>query len=64
MAKVLDGKDNFLARMKDIDKDELMERANSILVLNQLDEVLVEVAKEKVATKLSCYVTKGLNNRL
>ncbi|KAK3432240.1 hypothetical protein EUGRSUZ_E03866 [Eucalyptus grandis] len=47
LARALEGKAKFLETMQDPEKDELMERAMSIILLNLSDEVLIEVAEEK-----------------
>jgi len=65
----LEGKAQLLETMRDAEKDELMEKAISIILLNLSDEVLLEVAKEEDAAALwaklqALYVKKGLNNHL
>ncbi|KAL6321549.1 hypothetical protein AAG906_021744 [Vitis piasezkii] len=55
--------------MSDEEKDELMEKAHSVILLCLGNEVLREVAKKDTTTKLwlrleSLYMTKSLTNRL
>ncbi|KAL3751810.1 hypothetical protein ACJRO7_012617 [Eucalyptus globulus] len=69
LAKALEGKAQLPETMRDAKKDELMEKAKSIILLNLSDEVLIEVAEEEDAAALwaklqALYVKKGLNNRL
>ncbi|KAK3433708.1 hypothetical protein EUGRSUZ_D01009 [Eucalyptus grandis] len=50
--KALDGEYESLIIMKAFERVELMERANSIILLNLSDEVLIEVAEKKDAVAL------------
>jgi len=47
LAKASDGENELPIIMKTSKRVELMERADSIILLNLSDEVLIEVAKEK-----------------
>ncbi|KAK3436973.1 hypothetical protein EUGRSUZ_C01549 [Eucalyptus grandis] len=47
LAKALDHEDELLTIMKVAKRIDLMERANSTILLNLLDEILIEVADEK-----------------
>lgn len=69
LVKALNGKDKLPNSLTDEQKDELMERAHSTILLSLGDEVLQEVADVTTAPSLwlrleSKYMTKSLTKRL
>ena len=69
LSKSLKGIEALPTTMYNEENDELMEKAHSTILLCLGNEVLHEVAKENMATKLwlkleSLYMTKSLTNRL
>ena len=69
LSKSLKGVEALPTTMYNEENDELMEKAHSTILLCLGNEVLREVAKENMATKLwlkleSLYMTKSLTNRL
>lgn len=52
LAKILKGKEKLLKIMKDAERDVLTRKARSIIMLNLLYEMLIEVAEEKDAATL------------
>ncbi|KAL5833031.1 hypothetical protein ACOSQ3_016705 [Xanthoceras sorbifolium] len=69
LAKALKRKDPLPESMSDKDKDEILEKAHSAILLSLRDEILREVSEEDTAAKLwlkleSLYMTKSLTNRL
>ncbi|PPR84446.1 hypothetical protein GOBAR_AA36262 [Gossypium barbadense] len=69
LLKALSGKDKLPSTLSEEQKDDMLERAHSAILLCLGDEVLREVADEKTASGLwlrleSKYMTKSLTNRL
>lgn len=69
LADALKGEKGFLEKMTEQQKDEIMEKAHSAIILCLTDKVLREVAKENTAagvwTRLEqLYMTKSFTNRL
>ena len=67
--KALKGKNALLATLLDKEKEDLLERAHSAILLSLGDEVLREIVKEETVAGLwlkleSRYMTKSLTNRL
>ena len=67
--KALKGKDALPATLSDEEKEDLLERAHSAILLSLGDEVLREIVNEETAAGLwlklvSRYMTKSLTNRL
>ncbi|KAL5798927.1 hypothetical protein ACOSQ2_003747 [Xanthoceras sorbifolium] len=67
LAKALKGKDALPKSMSDKDKDDILEKAHSAILLSLDDEIMREVSKEDTAAKLwlkleSLYMTKSLTN--
>ena len=67
--KALKGKNALPGTLSDEEKEDLLERAHSAILLSLGDEVLREIADEETATGLwlkleSRYMTKSLTNRL
>ncbi|CAA0807939.1 Unknown protein [Striga hermonthica] len=65
--KALEGKEKLASTLSDEQKDEIMEKAHSAILLSLGDEVLREVASEKTAPALwskleTKYMTKSLTN--
>lgn len=61
--------DKLLEEMEEANKVQLMEKEKSIMLLNPLNKLLIEVVKEKAMTALSAkfellYMMKNLNNCL
>ncbi|KAL5794957.1 hypothetical protein ACOSP7_003551 [Xanthoceras sorbifolium] len=52
LAKALKGKDALPKSMSDKDKDDILEKAHSAILLSLDDEILREVSEEDTATKL------------
>ncbi|KAL5818745.1 hypothetical protein ACOSQ4_022587 [Xanthoceras sorbifolium] len=69
LAKTLKGKDALSESISDKDKDEILEKAHSAILLNLEHEDLRDVSEEDIAAKLwlkleSLYMTKSLTNWL
>ena len=67
--KALKGKDALPATLSNEEKEDLLERAHSAILLSLGDEVLREIVNEETAVGLwlkleSRYMTKSLTNRL
>ncbi|KAF7829260.1 putative rhamnogalacturonate lyase B isoform X3 [Senna tora] len=69
LLKALEGKEALPTELSNQEKDDLLERALSTILLSLADDVLREVADEKSAAGLwlkleTLYMTKSLTNRL
>ena len=69
LAKALEGRDKLPQGLTDIQKNKILEKAHSAILLCLGDEVLREVSEENTAAKIwlkleSLYMTKSLTNRL
>ncbi|WRX28901.1 hypothetical protein QQP08_021388 [Theobroma cacao] len=69
LLKALKGKEHLPSNLSDGEKDDLMEKAHSAILLALSDEVLREVTDEESAAAVwfkleSIYMTKSLTNRL
>ncbi|WRX23839.1 GAG-pre-integrase domain - like 7 [Theobroma cacao] len=69
LLKALKGKEHLPSNLSDSEKDDIMEKAHSVILLALSDEVLREVTNEESAAAVwfkleSIYMTKSFTNRL